>query len=294
MSKFDADFILGRNEKGETVFANRNFRKGEIIAEFKGRPLSFKEIKKDSFIDRHCLQVGDYSYIGPSGGLDDIINHSCNPNVGLRRQGRKIISFAIREIEKGEELAWDYSSWCEEEGWEMSCFCGSAGCRGKIRSFSELPENIRKKYIKLGIVPEYVLINMEKLRAFENFLKSSYELKILSGKKVVFVSKKGGVQGLMDFIEKYGRKSKGLVIFDKIVGRGAALLAVYLKTEEVYGKIGSEPAIKALKRFSIAFHFEEVVPNVLNKDKTGMCPIEKLSVGKTPELFYKLIKEKNC
>ncbi len=277
-----------------TVFANRHFGKGEAVVEFTGELLTFEEIRKGSFLDRHCVQVGENSYFGSSAGLDDIINHSCNPNIGLKQEGNRIISFAIRDIKKEEELAWDYASWSEEKGWEMDCFCGDAKCRRKIKSFSCLPENIRKKYLKLGIVPEYILMKMEKARIFENFLKSSFELKILSGKKLIFISKKRGVQGLVKFIKKYGRKFKDLMIFDKKVGRGAALLAVYLNAKVVYGKIGSQSAVRALKKAKIQYCFEETVPNILNREKNDICPIEKVSAGKTPESFYKLVKAINC
>lgn len=123
-------------------------------------------------------------------------------------------------------------------------------------------------------------------RQFEKFLKSSWGLEIWTEEKVIFRSKKSGVKGLLDFIKKYNKRGRGIIIFDKIVGQGAALLAAYLKVKAVYGKTGSKLAAKTLRKFKIKFYFQEICANILNKEKTDLCPLEKLSFSKTPEEFY--------
>lgn len=128
-------------------------------------------------------------------------------------------------------------------------------------------------------------------KEFEKFLKSPFGLEIRSGEKIVFRSKKAGVRGLVEFIKRYGKRFKNLIIFDKIVGQGAALLAAYLSAEKVYGKTGSKLAEKTLKRFKIKIYFKKTVDNILDKKKKDLCPLEKKSFSRTPEEFYKhLIK----
>ncbi len=124
---------------------------------------------------------------------------------------------------------------------------------------------------------------------FEKFLKSSWGLELWLGNEIIFRSKKSGVRGLLDFISEQGEKREGIIIFDKIVGQAVALLAAYLKAKEVYGVTGSELATKALGKYKIKFYFSETVPKILNQDKTGPCPMEKLSIDKTPEEFYKCL-----
>jgi len=126
---------------------------------------------------------------------------------------------------------------------------------------------------------------------FEKFLKSSFELEIWSRGKIIFRSKKPGIKGLIDFIKKYGSRFKDLIVFDKIVGQGVALLAAYLKTKEVYGKTGSKLAVKTLKKFKIKFYFKKIVPKILNKKRDNLCPIERLSSKKIPKEFYNLVKK---
>ena len=126
-------------------------------------------------------------------------------------------------------------------------------------------------------------------KQFKRFLKSAWELEVWAGERIIFRSKKAGVAGLLAFIQKHDKKYSNLVIFDKIVGRGAALLAAYLKAKEIYGKTGSKLAAKSLRKYKIKFYSQKTVPNILNRDQTGLCPFEKLSLGKTPEKFYKCL-----
>lgn len=127
---------------------------------------------------------------------------------------------------------------------------------------------------------------------FEEFLKSSWGLELWLGDAMIFRSKKSGVQGLLDFVNKRRGAQEDIVIFDKIVGQAVALLAAYLKAKEVYGGLGSELAAKALKKNKIKFYFQETIPNILNQDKTDLCPMEKLSIDKTPEEFYDCLLRK--
>ena len=126
-------------------------------------------------------------------------------------------------------------------------------------------------------------------KKFEQFLKSSWGLELWLGDETIFRSKKSGVLGLLDFINKQGEKHEGIIIFDKIAGQAAALLAAYLKAKEVYGAMGSELAVEAFKKYKIKFYLAKTVPNILNRDKTDLCPMEKLSIDKTPEEFYKCL-----
>gem|GEM_PF-568947 len=56
------------------------------------------------------------------------MNHSCEPNVGLRGN---VLFVAVRAIAAGDELTIDYAMIDDEDG-EMACRCGTAGCSGTI------------------------------------------------------------------------------------------------------------------------------------------------------------------
>lgn len=99
--------------------------------------------------------------MGPSGDTDDFFNHSCAPNAGLKIDG-KVFLIAIQNIANGDEITWDYSTTMDADDWEMDCNCGSKNCRGRIRDFKYIPQDTQKRYLDLGIVPEYISKNFRK------------------------------------------------------------------------------------------------------------------------------------
>jgi len=153
------NFILTKNDFGQAVIANKKFLKNEMIIRFEGKlmhrlelpPLDKMSLPEE---DRY-LQVSEEYFIGPSGKSDDIFNHSCNPNAGIVIRERKINLVALKDIHVGEEITYDYSLQMCDEDWTMKCACGASNCRKIIREFKYLPLNIKRKYYKLGIVPEY-------------------------------------------------------------------------------------------------------------------------------------------
>lgn len=143
--------------KGLGVFTNQPITKGEFIIEFTGK--LFAESALPSPYGEHAdhyVQVGPTLYMGPSGEFDDYINHSCVPTCGLREVGGKILCYAIRDIPEGHELSWDYSTMQDNGWWTMQCQCGEEECRHWIGDFKYLPIRIQKRYLFLGIVPDFI------------------------------------------------------------------------------------------------------------------------------------------
>lgn len=148
--------VLKPTPVGKGVFTTARIEPGEIVTRFAG------PVKRDAELatgweEDHAIQIGPDLYLGPSGGLDDFINHSCDPNGGIRIAGLKVEFVAIRVIHPGEELTFDYSTTMSRDRWRMACRCGARGCRGLVREFRFLPPTVRDRYVSLGIVPAYVL-----------------------------------------------------------------------------------------------------------------------------------------
>jgi len=150
--------ILGRSKVGKAVFAGRDFVKGEMIIEFTGPLLKKKDLpKRLKPEDDRYVQISKDEFMGASDDFDDYINHSCDPNSGLKEIKGKLILFTIKDIKKGEEITWDYSTTMAEDDWVMACKCGGPNCRKKIGDFKDLPKDLQQKYIQLGIVPQFAL-----------------------------------------------------------------------------------------------------------------------------------------
>lgn len=105
---------------------------------------------KDEVIEgMRALQISPETYLAEdpeNPRLDDYINHSCEPNVGFI--DGTLMLYAMRDIEKDEELFWDYSTSINEMGWEIPCGCGSKLCRGKIQSYCDLSPQDKQRLSK--------------------------------------------------------------------------------------------------------------------------------------------------
>ncbi len=145
---------------GKGVFTNKKFAIREKIKDFQDKFLTYEQLPKpyDQVKDFY-LQVGHNLYQGPAEGIDCYFNHSCNPNTGLHIKNSKVSLVAIQNIDKNEEITFDYSTSMDEDEWEMDCICGRQNCRGRIRDFKYLPKDVQEKYIKLAVVPEFILKN---------------------------------------------------------------------------------------------------------------------------------------
>jgi len=152
-------FVVKKCRLGKGLFAAREIKKGEIILEFNGRVMSGNEVLK-SGRESYPIQIGADKYMD-WGKPGEIINHSCNPNAGVKSNNQVI---AIKDIKKGEEITWDYSTSMDEDDWEMDCKCGSKNCRKRIRDFKYLPKSLQKKYLKLGIVQGFIAKKFAKKR----------------------------------------------------------------------------------------------------------------------------------
>lgn len=125
---------------------------------------------------------------------------------------------------------------------------------------------------------------------FQAFLASDDTLRIYRGGKMVFSSRKDRLLPLMDFIAARKNDSDNLVIYDKVMGNAAALLAVVVKAGEVCSPLGSELAVKTLDHFGIKYQLVKLVPFVMRDDGQDLCPMEQLSIGKSPDEFYQIMK----
>jgi hypothetical protein len=71
------------------------------------------------------------------------MNHSCEPNSVIMGRTRIV---ALRRIEVGEEVTFDYSTNVGWDGFSMRCKCGAAGCRKVVRSYKFLPDELKGHY----------------------------------------------------------------------------------------------------------------------------------------------------
>jgi hypothetical protein len=123
-----------------------------------------------------------------------------------------------------------------------------------------------------------------------DFVASSDTLRVYDGDKLLFASDKDGLKPLLEYLDKSIPHQGEVRIFDTILGNAAALLAVKADCKKAYSPLSSELAIKTLNDYSIDYSFTEVVPYIQNREGQRMCPMESLSIGKSPEEFYAAVQ----
>ncbi len=66
------------------------------------------------------------------------VNHSCNPNLGLKQDNDKFIAIAMKDITLNEELTINYAITEGNPYWQMECTCQQLSCVGIVRSIVHL------------------------------------------------------------------------------------------------------------------------------------------------------------
>jgi len=130
-------------------------------------------------------------------------------------------------------------------------------------------------------------LKIAKLRLKEEDLT----LVIVKNGRVIFETESQGVGGFLQAIEKFGKELVASSVADKIVGAAAAMLCAYSEVATVFAVTISEEGIKVLEDNGISYQFENRVPNILNQDRTDVCPFEKLAIGsRDPKEAYEKLK----
>ena len=104
------------------------------------------------------IQIGTNVFIGPSGTVDDYINHSCNPNCLLHIVGNRAIIYSMYVIKAGSEITFDYSTSSTDtlDKWQMECKCGSFNCRKIISGLHYLDDSLKEEYKERGMIPTFI------------------------------------------------------------------------------------------------------------------------------------------
>lgn len=130
--------IAPAGAKGRGVFAARPFARGEPV-------VVGKAIHHPPKRTRMSVQV-DWELHVEMDVPATLLNHSCAPNLGARENRWCAYDFvALRDIAAGEELTFDYAMTEHELVAPLPCCCGSVGCIGEIRAWSDRDQEWREQ-----------------------------------------------------------------------------------------------------------------------------------------------------
>jgi len=102
-------------------------------------------------------------------------------------------------------------------------------------------------------------------------------LSIVKNGEIIFETVSNGISGFLEAIEKFGDGLEGASVADRVAGKAIALLCVYAKVKAVYVLILSKGAKSVFQKYAIHHEWKELVENILDVKKAGICPFEKLA-----------------
>jgi uncharacterized protein len=137
---------------GYGVFAARRIRKGTMVIEYLGDRVSHAQADaryedKDPNDNHTFLFTVDAKTVidaGVNGNEARYINHGCDPNCESTAVNKRIFIEAIRTIQPGEELSYDYQIQRDSDDAAnvddiYACRCGAKNCRGSMLEAAKKP-----------------------------------------------------------------------------------------------------------------------------------------------------------
>jgi uncharacterized protein len=134
---------------GRGLFATADIAKGEIVA-VKGGHIVDRKTLREKITPRLGpveIQIDDDLFIAPM--TDDerelsmlYLNHSCDPNLGVRGE---ITFVAMRAIRADEELTHDWAM-TDDDDYSVECNCGASNCRKTLTGKDWQRPDLQKLY----------------------------------------------------------------------------------------------------------------------------------------------------
>lgn len=85
-----------------------------------------------------------------------------------------------------------------------------------------------------------------------------------------------GVSDLLMLVTEEPERLQGAIVADKMIGKAAAVLMTAGGVSEVYTNLICTPAKEVFRKAEIPVFYTEEVPQILNRDRSGQCPIDAL------------------
>lgn len=137
--------------------------------------------------------------------------------------------------------------------------------------------------VKLLVLLSAVLLGLSGCRTAGSALSQQELLQLSKGHDLVAVFPDGhietyngrGLGPLITHLQKGDLKQAQM--YDKVTGRASALLLAYGGAKSLHTGMLSQEAIPILEKYHIAYTYDKQVPYILNRSKTGSCPMETLA-----------------
>ncbi len=120
---------------------------------------------------------------------------------------------------------------------------------------------------------EYKLVNIDGEQMLNTLNKNHLSL-LVRNKGITTQHTNRGVLDLVQLIDSQPDRLKGAIVADKLIGKAAAALMIAGGVKEVHTNLICTPAKQLFEQAGIPVFAKEEVEQILNRDRTGQCPID--------------------
>ena len=143
-------YRVGRSRTGLGLFATKRIKKGTKIIRYFGPLLDSKKKKDDAIENKYLFELNNRWTIDGSvrKNVARYINHACKPNAesDVRPRKRKVFIRAIKNIEPGEEINYDYGTdYFKAYLKPIGCKCDACEKKRKKKRAEARAERLRLK-----------------------------------------------------------------------------------------------------------------------------------------------------
>ncbi len=139
-SQYDRNVTVTKSAAGRGVHAKKSIPENQVLFTVTGH--------KSNKRSRTSFQIDADTHMEPNI-FGAYLNHSCEPNAGIRTNFEGLLDVvARRQIKPGEEVTVDYAMFEYElaDMAKVACLCDSPGCRGAILGYKHLSQNKKNEY----------------------------------------------------------------------------------------------------------------------------------------------------
>ena len=143
-------YRVGRSRTGLGLFATQRIKKGTKIIRYFGPLLDSKKKKDDAIENKYLFELNNRWTIDGSvrKNVARYINHACKPNAesDVRPRKRKVFIRAIKNIEPGDEINYDYGTdYFKAYLKPIGCKCDACEKKRKKKRAEARAERLRLK-----------------------------------------------------------------------------------------------------------------------------------------------------
>src|SRR4051812_24245467 len=143
-------YRVGRSRTGLGLFATKPIKKGTKIVRYFGPLLDSKKKKEDAIENKYLFELTNRWTIDGSvrANVARYINHACKPNAesDVRPRKRKVFIRAIKNIEPGDEINYDYGTdYFKAYLKPIGCKCAACEKKRKKQRAEARAEKLRLK-----------------------------------------------------------------------------------------------------------------------------------------------------